>query len=106
MHVWQAIVHLELGIRESTSNYQFKLLLIRLYCIKGEQSSCSLDCTALKVSSALAISLLIKQVCLSFYPGACSVVVGGLFVVGGLVVVRQVGVWGSTSGQVENHFIK
>ncbi|BFZ19068.1 hypothetical protein BsWGS_22107 [Bradybaena similaris] len=40
VHVWQAIVHLELGIRESTSNYQFKLLLIRLYCIKGVFGPC------------------------------------------------------------------
>ncbi|GFR60420.1 N-alpha-acetyltransferase 25, NatB auxiliary subunit-like [Elysia marginata] len=40
IHLWQAIVYLELGIRESTSNFQFKLLLIRLYCFKGVFGPC------------------------------------------------------------------
>ncbi|CAL1537069.1 unnamed protein product [Lymnaea stagnalis] len=40
IHLWRAIVHLELGIRESKSNYQIKLLLIRLYCIKGVFGPC------------------------------------------------------------------
>uniref|UniRef100_A0A0B7AIK1 Uncharacterized protein n=1 Tax=Arion vulgaris TaxID=1028688 RepID=A0A0B7AIK1_9EUPU len=40
VHIWRAIVHLELGMRESSSNYQMKLLLIRLYCIKGVFGPC------------------------------------------------------------------
>ncbi|XP_059149615.1 N-alpha-acetyltransferase 25, NatB auxiliary subunit-like [Physella acuta] len=40
IHLWRAIVHLELGIKKSTSNYQMKLLLIRLYCIKGVFGPC------------------------------------------------------------------
>ncbi|KAK3804416.1 hypothetical protein RRG08_006716 [Elysia crispata] len=40
IHLWQAIVYLELGIRESTSNFQFKLLLVRLYCFKGVFGPC------------------------------------------------------------------
>ncbi|KAH9503147.1 N-alpha-acetyltransferase 25, NatB auxiliary subunit [Bulinus truncatus] len=40
IHLWRTIVHLELGIRDSVSNYQIKLLLIRLYCIKGIFGPC------------------------------------------------------------------
>ncbi|XP_035829223.1 N-alpha-acetyltransferase 25, NatB auxiliary subunit [Aplysia californica] len=40
VYVWRAVVHLELGIRESPANFQFKLLLIRLYCIKGVFGPC------------------------------------------------------------------
>ncbi|KAK0047677.1 N-alpha-acetyltransferase 25 NatB auxiliary subunit [Biomphalaria pfeifferi] len=40
VHLWRAIVHLELAIRDSVSNYQIKLLLIRLYCRKGVFGPC------------------------------------------------------------------
>jgi hypothetical protein len=35
-HLWQAVVQLELGARRSPANFQFKLLLMRLYSEMGE----------------------------------------------------------------------
>ncbi|KAL5017135.1 hypothetical protein ScPMuIL_006724 [Solemya velum] len=37
---WQIIVQLEKGVRASTSSYQFKFLLIRMYCTMGAFGPC------------------------------------------------------------------
>ncbi|XP_064612793.1 N-alpha-acetyltransferase 25, NatB auxiliary subunit-like [Liolophura sinensis] len=38
--VWQMILHLEKGVKHSPSNFQFKLLLVQLYCRMGVFGPC------------------------------------------------------------------
>ncbi|XP_046361388.2 N-alpha-acetyltransferase 25, NatB auxiliary subunit-like [Haliotis rufescens] len=40
LYVWQVVTQLELGMRKSPSNFQIKLLLVRLYCIMGAFGPC------------------------------------------------------------------
>lgn len=57
-YLWQAVVQLELGVRRSPANYQFKLLLMRLYAEMGTRHSC----LSLSVCPSLSLSLCVRHV--------------------------------------------